>query len=140
MFAQEDEVGLSDVRDINKLLPQLSRNAGKMTLARLKYLLELDNFFIVDIRKDGHMVAMATLLVKKTSMGSSGIIEDVVVDKKYRGRGLGEEVVRSAVRLAEVLALDHIELTSRPSRKAANKLYRKIGFKKRNTNCYRMNL
>lgn len=130
----------SDVEDINRLLRQLSRQSKRATAEWINQLLARDDFFLIDEREDGRMVAMATLLVEKTLGDRFGILEDVVVGRKYRGRGLGEKLVRRAIRLAQELHLSSIELTSRPSRRAANKLYRKLGFKKRNTNCYRLNL
>lgn len=131
-----------ETRDINKLLRQLSRKAKRISEKKLLDLLKQPNFFLVEIRRDGHIVAMATLTVKKTFMGKSGEIDDVVVDRKYRGRGLGEEIMRRAIQLADSMDLDHADLTSRSRRKAANALYKKVGFKPQNKkrNFYRLNL
>ena len=65
-------------------------------------------------------------------------IEDVVVDGAARGRGVGEELNRFALDLARSLGARTVDLTSRPSREAANRLYQRIGFEARDTNVYRI--
>jgi len=41
---------------------------------------------------------------------------------------------------AERLGLRHLDLTSRPSREAANQLYQSLGYERRDTNAYRLRL
>ena len=67
-------------------------------------------------------------------------IEDVVVDEAARGQGVGEALNREALRLAAEQGARTVELTSRPSREAANRLYQRLGFKMRETNVYRYEL
>ncbi len=64
-------------------------------------------------------------------------IEDVVVDEAVRGQGVGEALSREAVRRAAAAGARTVDLTSRPSREAANRLYRRLGFVERETNVYR---
>lgn len=129
-----------DAKDINRLLFQLSPKAERISGKKLLELLKSPNFFLVSIREDGHIVAMATLLIDGTLMGDYGVVRDVVVDRRCRRRGLAEEVMRGVIALADRYEVAALELTSRPSRRAANKLYQKLGFKKRDTNCYKLNL
>jgi L-amino acid N-acyltransferase YncA len=68
------------------------------------------------------------------------LIEDVVVDEKYRGQGLSKQLVTHAVRFVKEQGIPLIMLTSNPTRIAANKLYQKLGFEQKQTNVYRMNL
>jgi ribosomal protein S18 acetylase RimI-like enzyme len=67
-------------------------------------------------------------------------IENVVVDIEARGKGVGEKLVKCALERARKLGKDHINLTSNPTRTAANNLYQKLGFKEYNTNYYRLYL
>ena len=67
-------------------------------------------------------------------------IEDVVVDGDARGRGVGEALNRHALDRARMLGAKTVDLTSRPSREAANRLYQRIGFVPRETNVYRFDL
>jgi ribosomal protein S18 acetylase RimI-like enzyme len=81
-----------------------------------------------------------TLVIFRTPTGSRAWIEDVVVDESARGQGAGEALVTEAVRLASDSGARTVDLTSRPSRESANRLYEKIGFQARETNVYRYDL
>ncbi len=78
-----------------------------------------------------------TLAVFRVPTGLRAWIEDVVVDESARGAGAGEALVRSAVGRAEAVGARTVDLTSRPSREAANRLYLRVGFETRTTNVYR---
>ena len=81
---------------------------------------------------------MITLIFSPTLNGEAKAwIEDVVVEKKYRGMGIGKKLVLRALEKAGQLGARVISLTSRPSRVEANKLYKKLGFELVGTNCYR---
>lgn len=90
-----------------------------------------------DLRDQGRIVGMLTLIVFRIPTGIRAWIEDVVVDETARGRGVGEALSQEAVRRALDLGARTVELTSRPSREAANRLYRRLGFVRRDSNVYR---
>jgi ribosomal protein S18 acetylase RimI-like enzyme len=90
-----------------------------------------------DGRNEGRIVGMLTLVVFRIPTGVRAWIEDVVVDEAVRGRGVGEALNQSAVRRALELGARTVELTSRPSREAANRLYQRLGFVRRDSNVYR---
>jgi ribosomal protein S18 acetylase RimI-like enzyme len=83
------------------------------------------------------VLGMLTLAVFPIPTGVRAWIEDVVVDQSARGRGVGEALSRRALELAAAAGAKTVELTSRPSREAANRLYRRLGFQARETNVYR---
>ncbi len=90
------------------------------------------------VARDQHgIVGMLTLAVFRIPTGVRAWIEDVVVDTAARGRGIGEALTREALRLAAEHGARTVELTSRPSREAANRLYQRLGFERRETNVYR---
>jgi ribosomal protein S18 acetylase RimI-like enzyme len=89
-------------------------------------------------RSGGRIVGMLTLATFRVPSGVRAWIEDVVVDEEARGRGVGEALTREALVRAAAAGARTVELTSRPSREAANRLYRRIGFEVRNTNVYRI--
>ena len=64
-------------------------------------------------------------------------IEDVVVDESARGKGVGSALNVAAIERAQRVGARTVDLTSRPSREAANRLYQRLGFKPRDTNVYR---
>ena len=90
-----------------------------------------------DLRDNGRIVGMLTLVVCRIPTGVRAWIEDVVVDETMRERGVGEALSREAVSSAVRLGARTVELTSRPSREAANRLYQRLGFTLRDSNVYR---
>jgi ribosomal protein S18 acetylase RimI-like enzyme len=86
------------------------------------------------------IVGSLTLAMFRIPTGRRAWIEDVVVDSAQRGKGIGEALTREALRVAQASGATTVDLTSRPSREAANRLYQRIGFERRETNVYRYNL
>ncbi len=90
------------------------------------------------IASDGDVILGAlTLIVFRIPTGARAWIEDVVVDDAARGRGVGDALNRFALDLARAKGAKTVDLTSRPSREAANRLYQRLGFVARDTNVYR---
>ena len=85
----------------------------------------------------GPIVGTLTLVVFRIPTGVRAWIEDVVVDESVRGRGVGKALTLAAVDLATKVGARTVDLTSRPSREEANRLYRRLGFELRDTNVYR---
>jgi ribosomal protein S18 acetylase RimI-like enzyme len=88
----------------------------------------------------GAIVGTLTLVLFRIPTGVRAWIEDAVVDEPARGRGVGERLIRSALELAQEHGARTVDLTSRPSRTAANRLYERLGFETRDTNVYRFTL
>jgi ribosomal protein S18 acetylase RimI-like enzyme len=88
----------------------------------------------------GRIVGTLTFVVFRTTTELRARIEDVVVDESARGKGLGEQLVREALRLGRERGARSVTLTSRRGRDAANRLYERIGFDQRDTNVYTFNL
>ena len=86
----------------------------------------------------GNIAGVLALVVFRTPTGVHAWIEDVVVDEKARGQGMGEALTRAGIELAREKGARGIDLTSRPAREAANRLYQRLGFKRRETNLYRL--
>jgi ribosomal protein S18 acetylase RimI-like enzyme len=124
-----------------KLLPQLGPNHRPLTEKQFRKILKSDNshFFIAELETN-EIAGMLTLGTYYIPTGTKVWIEDVVVDESQRGKGIGQELTIFAVKFAGSLNAESVELTSRPSRIAANKLYQKLGFIKRETNVYRFDL
>ena len=94
---------------------------------------------LVVMRHEGVIIGMLTLCIYHCPTARKVWVEDVVVDNAYRGQGLGKELMAYAIDYVEKnLAPCSLMLTSRPTRVAANALYRKIGFEPRETNIYKM--
>ncbi len=124
-----------------RLIPQLSRSSPPPDAAALAAIVSSDACHLLLARDDdGTILGSMTLVVFPIPTGVRAWIEDVVVDAEARGRGVGEALNRSALDMARSLGARTVDLTSRPSREAANRLYRRIGFEPRDTNVYRYDL
>ena len=86
---------------------------------------------------EGTIVGSLTLALFRVPTGMRAWIEDVVVDESARGAGAGAALVAAALERAEAAGARTVDLTSRPSREAANRLYQRLGFEPRTTNVYR---
>ena len=123
-----------------RLLPQLSASAPPLDRTALNEIVgaPCNAVLLARDRADGgRIVGALTLVVFRIPTGVRAWIEDVVVDAQARGRGVGELLTREAVRLAIERGAQTIDLTSRPSREAARRLYEKVGFRSRETGVYR---
>ena len=89
---------------------------------------------------DGTIVGVSTLAVFRIPTGLRAWIEDVIIDEAARGQGVGEALTRAMLDRARELGCATVDLTSRPSREAANRLYQRVGFEQRETNVYRYDL
>ncbi len=133
-------IGLTEA--INRLLVQLNEAAVALTDQDVKNMIasSANKFFVAKESGNKKIVGMITLIVFQSAFTKKGIIEDVVVDKEYRGKGIGTKLISCAISEARKEGTTCIDLTSNPRRIAANKLYQHLGFKKRDTNVYRMEL
>ena len=122
---------------INGLLPQLSKSSQPMNMDRLSELVKSDNTFLFVASKEGQVLGMLSLVVLKIPTGNKAWVEDVVVDQSARGKGLGKSLMNHALEDAKKRGVKSIDLTSRPSRESANKLYQDLGYEIRETNVYR---
>jgi ribosomal protein S18 acetylase RimI-like enzyme len=128
------------VAAFTRLLPQLSRSSAAPTREEIGEIVEAAASTVLvarDGRANGRIVGLLTLVVFRIPTGIRAWIEDVVVDEEARGRGVGEAMSREAIRRAVALGARTVELTSRPSREAANRLYQRLGFARRESNLYR---
>ncbi len=121
----------------NRLLPQLSSSAPPLDRAALDRLVGSDATTVLMARADGRMVGTLSLVMFPIPTGLRAWIEDVIVDQAARGQGIGEALTMAALRLAEEAGARTVDLTSRPSREAAGRLYERIGFQSRDTRAYR---
>jgi ribosomal protein S18 acetylase RimI-like enzyme len=126
---------------VQRLVPQVSRSNPSPTTAELGDVVAspATDLFIA-IADGGAIVGMATLVTFRIPTAMRAWIEDVVVDEAGRGQGVGTALTQAMVARARELGCRTIDLTSRPSREAANRLYQREGFEQRDTNVYRLTL
>ena len=132
-----DSVSPELVDAFARLIPQLSSSSPPPTAEELDEIVQDPGSTLFVARLDGHLVGTLTLVTFRIPTAVRAWIEDVVVDRDASGHGIGEALTRAALDLAAKVGARTVELTSRPSREAANHIYRKIGFEARETNVYR---
>lgn len=119
------------------LIPQLSKSNPPPSSADLSAIISSEASVLFIARIDGKIAGALTLATFRIPTGVRAWIEDVVVDSEARGHGVGEALNMAAIAEARNRGAITVELTSRPSREAANRLYQRVGFVQRETNIYR---
>lgn len=120
-----------------RLLPQLSRSAQPLDRSALSSLVSYEANTVLVARGADNIVGTLTLVMFPIPSGLRARIEDVVVDKSARGQGVGAALTEEALRLAKAAGARTVDLTSRPDRDAANRLYQRLGFQLRESQVYR---
>ena len=121
---------------LNVLLPQLSASALPLNVDDLIGVIESDSSHMLMADKCGRFIGTLTLVILEIPTGVKARIEDLVVNDKERGQGVGRMLIEQALVLALERGALTVSLTSNRSRKAANRLYQKAGFRKLDTNVY----
>jgi ribosomal protein S18 acetylase RimI-like enzyme len=145
------DLKIAEVQDIDdglvaafaRLIPQLSSSnppPDRAALAAIAHHPDVFLFVARDADNDGYVVGSLTLVTFRIPTGLRAFIEDVVVDNDVRRSGAGRALTNAALDKARALGVSTVDLTSRPSREAANAMYRNIGFERRTSNLYRFAL
>lgn len=129
------------VEAFTRLIPQLSSSSASTSRDELTAIVDSEASILILARDvAGRIVGSLTLAVFRIPTGVRAWIEDVVVDDSARGMGAGEALVAAAVARAKAAGAKTVDLTSRPDRESANRLYVRTGFEVRTTNVYRHRL
>lgn len=132
---------LEELTAINKLLKQLDNSATPLTKTDVKEMIDssANRLFIARRIDNKEIVGMITLIVYRIPVWKKGWIEDLVVDERYRNKGIATRLIHYAIKKAKDEGVLSLNLTSHRTKKIeGNKLYQSLGFKKRNTNVYRI--
>lgn len=128
------------VEAMARLVRQLSASAPPVERRDVEAVVASDSTRLLVARNGDGIVGSLTLVIVSIPTGIRAWIEDVIVDERARGLGIGTLLTREAVTLAREAGARTVDLTSRPSREAANALYQREGFVQRETNVYRYTL
>ena len=136
-----EEVTDEIVEAFARLIPQLSTSNPPPAREELEALVAHEAAHVLMARDEtGHIIGTTTLIIFPIPTAIRAWIEDVVVDSAARGSGAGAELTNFGIELARKHGAKTVDLTSRPSRESANRLYQRLGFELRNTNCYRYDI
>lgn len=130
------------IDSLNSLLKQLNDKVDPLVKEDIEEIISSSkNHLFVGRKSDTkEIVGMLTLATYKIPVGKKAWIEDLVVDSKYRNNGIATSLIKKAIEIAKDENIKYINFTSRPQRESANKLYDQLGFKKRDTNVYQVEL
>ena len=128
------------IEAMERLIPQLSSSNPPPNFEVLSKIVQSEASTLFIAESEGKIVGSLTLALFLIPTGLRAWIEDVVVDESARGQGVGEALNQAAINHAQSAGAKTVDLTSRPSREAANRLYKRIGFVERSTNVYRKDL
>ncbi len=132
------EITDRDAAAINRLLAQLSRSAPRLDAAAVRQVATWNGNSLLAVRAGGEIIGVLTLVTFPIPTGLRAWIEDVVVDESARGQGVGAALTLEAIRLARAAGARTIDLTTRPAREAAGRLYERLGFQLRDSRVYRL--
>src|SRR5258706_15849625 len=121
------------VSAFGRLLPQLSRSATPLGHSAVVRMLSHEANTVFVARVDGEIVGMLTLVMAPIPSGLRARIEDVVVDSSARGMGVATALIVAAVEAAQAAKARTLDLTSRPERDSAGRLYERLGFRERDS-------
>ncbi len=125
------------IEAMGRLVPQLSRSNPPPSPDALAEIVESDSSLLFMAKDHTGVLGTLTLILFRIPTGLRAWIEDVIVDEEARGKGVGRILNEAAIQHALHQGAITVDLTSRPSREAANRLYARIGFVQRDTNVYR---
>jgi ribosomal protein S18 acetylase RimI-like enzyme len=138
-FTQKD-INENNLKQINHLLNVLSQNIQSLTAEKLGEIIAQNNFYLFVAKDQEKIIGLASVYFQRLLSKKTSWVEDVVVDENYQGQGLGKKLTQKLIAKAKELNIINIDLTSSPYRLAANSLYQKLGWQKRETNVYRLKL
>ncbi len=132
-----NEVTDEVVEAFARLLPQLSSSAPPLDAAALSAIVASGASTVLLARVNGRIVGTLTLAMFPIPTGIRAWIEDVVTDEAARGQGVGHALTVAALAIARNAGARTVDLTTRPTREAAGRLYERIGFERRDSRLYR---
>lgn len=126
-----------DLKNVKGLIAQLDPSAIVNEQSVYKAIL---NGYVSKIEKNGEIMGLGWIFPRQTLLRKQAVVEDMIVNEKYRGQGLGEKILLDLIEWAKKEGVEVIELTTNPKRLAANSLYQKVGFVLHPTNHYLLKL
>jgi ribosomal protein S18 acetylase RimI-like enzyme len=86
------------------------------------------------------VVGMVTLCVYMTLTGPKGYLDHLVVASEWRRRGIGRALVQRAIDRARDAGASRVDLTANDQKLSGRALYESLGFRRRDTGSFRLQL
>jgi len=130
----------SDPLTIRKLTLELIEAMGntegidiKLIAKNCQNLLSEANSYILVAEIEGVVVGFINFTTRKTILhrGLSGLIDELIIAKDYRGKGLGKQLLSSAIEKSRQLGCCEVEVSTEKTNIKAREFYRQCGFTER---------
>jgi ribosomal protein S18 acetylase RimI-like enzyme len=108
--------------------PQLTRGEIERHLTEVPAAFRGENVIFAVRDEIGHVVGFCWIVLYDPGTGLEGEVAEVYVSAEHRGRGIGEMLVREAVRLFDERHVTLGYVWTRPDNESAVRLYRSVGF------------
>jgi ribosomal protein S18 acetylase RimI-like enzyme len=128
---------------IQSLIPQLGPDKPIPARSEIEALIRSESSTLLIARHPGMggpIAGLLTLAIYRVPTGIRSIVEDVIVDEKHRRLGIAEALLNKAIEAAQHAGAGNVSLSSNPHREAANALYQKMGFQRRDAFSYIIHL
>lgn len=128
---------------LERLIPQLGADKIPPSRDELTSLINSEASSLLIARSPSgksEIAGILTLVIYRVPTGIRSIVEDVIVDERFRRKGIAQALMRRAIEMARNAGASGVSLTSNPRREQANLMYQKLGFLKRETNSYYLTL
>ena len=133
---KKEQINAKLSEQVNQLFEELNSNIEQMSLTQV---LQNEEAIIFVVAADNNQLAgMASMAIYKVISGHKGMIEDVVVSKQHRGKGIGRKLMNKLLLEAKNRKLSEVLLFSGHHREAAINLYKSLGFNLKNSGLYRL--
>ncbi|MBA7556367.1 hypothetical protein ES705_49072 [subsurface metagenome] len=130
----------SDLLTIKKLTLELIEAMGntegidiKLIAENCQNLLSEANSYILVAEIGGVVAGFVNFTTRKTILhrGLSGLIDELIIAKNYRGKGIGRQLLSSAIKKSRQLGCCEVEVSTEKTNAKARKFYRQCGFTER---------
>jgi ribosomal protein S18 acetylase RimI-like enzyme len=130
----------SDLLTIVKLTLELIEVMGdtegidiKLIAENCRNLLSEANSYILVAEIEGIIVGFVNFTTRKTILhrGLSGLIDELIIDKSYRSKGIGKQLLLSAIEKSRQLGCCEVEVSTEKTNIKAREFYRQCGFTER---------
>ena len=134
------EAKASDLLTIGKLTLELIEAMGdtegidiKLIAENCRDLLSEANSHILVAEIKGVVVGFLNFTTRKTILhrGLSGLIDELIVAKSYRGKGIGRQLLSSAIKKSRQLGCCEVEVSTEKTNIKAREFYRQCDFTER---------
>jgi len=127
---------ISDLPAIVKLLAELIESTenkegfdADVTYRNCQFFLDDPNSHILVSEANGVIIALANFVIRRTLLhpSFSGLIDEFVVAKDYRGKGVGRQLISAVIEECKELGCCEVEVSTEFTNTNARKFYKSCG-------------